>query len=783
MDGFGASLTDSSAWNIYKLPASQQQQIMSSLFDPSAGIGISWLRQPLGASDFAVNGNYSFDDMPAGQTDSTLANFSIAHDKQYIIPLLQTALSLNPSIHVMLLPWSPPGWMKDSGTMNGGSVTQQFFPAYADYLLKSTQAYTQAGVPIYAMVLQNEPYNSSTSYPTATLSATDNSTVVKQLKPALIAAGLPTKLISWEWNWDDQEYAEQQFADPQVYPLMAGTGYHCYAGDPSGQTTMKNAYPDKDIYFDECTGNAGADFNGDIWWESHYWLIDVTRNWARNVSLWNIALDQNNGPINGTCSNCRGLLTVDFSTSPATVTKTADYYIVGHMSKYVHPGAQRIDSNTFGSGSVEDVAFQNPDGSVAMVFLNGTGAPAPIQINWHGRYLNYTIPGSNYNNVLATLYWNAGSGTAASKTTVTPTPSAITPNQNVTVLVQVSGAQVTPTGTVSLQAGTFSATGPLDQAGAASLTIPANTFAPSSAIQIVASYGGDNEYAASSGTAVLTVNPVGTLVIPGLTLIPALNVTPPNQALAVQVQVVGLPGDGTPTGLVTLTGGSYQSTGTAVDSNGFASFNIPAGSLSANSTVTLTASYSGDGVYAAVTKTASVIVTPPPMFTIVSTPVTIAMNGGTGYSTITVTPMYGYTGTLKLQCSITAPSGSSDMSGCAISPSLVLTGTSGVVTTVTVTTPTKVAELLRSKPSETATLALCLPLVLLSLRKRRRIFVAMMVLGLVYAGTLTGCSGRSNANTVSRTPQALVYTVVVTATDSTAKSINASTTFNVFVQQ
>jgi len=100
MDGFGASLNDSSAWLIWNdLNSSQRAALMQQLFSPTAGIGLSFLRQPMGASDFAVNGNYSYDDVPAGQIDLQLAYFSIAHDAPYIIRLLQQALLISRHDH------------------------------------------------------------------------------------------------------------------------------------------------------------------------------------------------------------------------------------------------------------------------------------------------------------------------------------------------------------------------------------------------------------------------------------------------------------------------------------------------------------------------------------------------------------------------------------------------------------------------------------------------------------------------------------------------------------
>ena len=211
MDGFGGSLTDSSAWLIWnKLSASQQATLMQQLFSPSSGIGISFLRQPMGATDFSASGNYSYDDMPAGQTDPNLTNFSVTHDTAYIIPLVKQALSINPNIKVVALPWSPPAWMKTTGTMNGGNMNTAYFPSLAQYFVDFAQAYQQQGIPIYALSVQNEPLYSTTGYPSEYLAASDESTfIANNLGPALSAAGLGSvKIFAYEHNWDNTAYPE-----------------------------------------------------------------------------------------------------------------------------------------------------------------------------------------------------------------------------------------------------------------------------------------------------------------------------------------------------------------------------------------------------------------------------------------------------------------------------------------------------------------------------------------------------------------------------------------------
>jgi glucosylceramidase len=404
MDGFGASLTDSAAWVVSnKLTPTQQSAMWQSLFSPTAGIGISFLRQPMGATDFSVNGNYSYDDVPAGQTDPNLTKFSIAHDMAYTIPLLKQALTVYPAIKVVAVPWSPPAWMKTTATMNGGNMNTAYFPNLAQYFVKFVQAYQQQGVPTYAVLPQNEPLNSNAGYPTEYLAATDEAAFIgRNLGPALNAAGLSNvKILGYDHNWNQPSYPQKLLANSSAAKYLAGSAFHCYAGDVSAQSTVESAYPAKGIWFTECSGTVGSKFAGDLAWNAENLLIGATRNWARSVSLWNLALDQNSGPKNGGCSNCRGVVTIDSSSSPATITNNVEYYVLGHLAKFVVPGAYRIDSNSFGHGNIEDVAFQNPDGSIVLLVLNSGSSNGSFTVNWKSQIFNYTLPGG----AVATFQW------------------------------------------------------------------------------------------------------------------------------------------------------------------------------------------------------------------------------------------------------------------------------------------------------------------------------------------------------------------------------------------
>src|ERR1700747_3066004 len=165
IEGFGASFTDSAAYLLNeKVPPSQLSSVMTSLFDHANGIGVSFVRNPMGASDLA-RFDYSYDDLPAGQTDPNLLNFSIAHDLVDIVPLVKQAKQINPQLKIMATPWSPPGWMKTSGSMIGGFLLSADYTPFSNYFVKCIQAYAAQGIAIDYISMQNEPLYMPGDYP------------------------------------------------------------------------------------------------------------------------------------------------------------------------------------------------------------------------------------------------------------------------------------------------------------------------------------------------------------------------------------------------------------------------------------------------------------------------------------------------------------------------------------------------------------------------------------------------------------------------------------------
>ncbi|MDP9904664.1 discoidin domain-containing protein [Arthrobacter bambusae] len=396
MTGFGAALTDSSASLINQLPTASRNTLMQNLFDPHWGIGLSMVRSPMGATDFAASGNYSYDDMPAGQTDPTLSKFSVQHDTAYIIPELKQALALNPKIKVDSTPWSPPGWMKTSGSMIGGTLLDNDYTAMANYFVKYIQAYGKAGIPISFVTPQNEPLNAP-SWPGSYMTPAQEGKLVQQMGQAFEANNISTKILAWDHNWDVPSYPESIYNDPTTDKYAVGAGFHIYSGTPTYQTQTHNDYPSKDIYLTEATGTINQGTNQVAFHDAlNTWLIDASRNYSNGTMLWNIALDPAMGPLNSDTNGigvCRGLVTID--PKSGAVTYNPDYYALSQVSKFVKPGATRISSNTFGAGSVNDVAFQNPDGSKVLVAYNDSTSAQKISVADGTQSFDYTLNAGN----------------------------------------------------------------------------------------------------------------------------------------------------------------------------------------------------------------------------------------------------------------------------------------------------------------------------------------------------------------------------------------------------
>lgn len=415
--GFGASITDASAYDLMLLSKQDRDETMQKLFDPAKGAGLSLLRQPIGASDLATK-MYSYDDMAKGRKDYALKHFSIEHDKAQIIPLVKQAQKLNPQMSIVASPWSPPGWMKTTDSMIDGKLidSPRIYSAYANYLVKFLDSYQRAGIKVDYITIQNEPQALDRyDYPGTNMNVTQEAKVIEKLGPAIKRAGLRTKILGFDHNWaqsaEDTARLEQANGDPEVnYPYkllqtkaakwIDGTAYHCYVGEPSAQSSLKTMYPNKSMLETECEG-----LNIDQ-------SIGTMQNWGESLTAWNIALDQNHGPFLGKasepdvggCKTCSGLVTVNSESKK--VTYNPRYYMLAQFSQFVKPGATRVMSNTQSNDKdhesvLDSVAFRNTDGSTAVVVHNTADSTEQFQVDTGGSSFRTTLPADG----VATYSW------------------------------------------------------------------------------------------------------------------------------------------------------------------------------------------------------------------------------------------------------------------------------------------------------------------------------------------------------------------------------------------
>jgi glucosylceramidase len=395
IDGFGYTLTGGSAEVIGKLNASDRSTLLTELFGNTANsIGVSYLRISIGASDLNSSA-FTYDDTNPGSVDISLSNFSLAKDQAYLIPLLKEILQINPSIKILATPWSAPAWMKDNGSLIGGSLLSGYYNVYALYFVRYIKEMKANGITIDAITPQNEPLNPGNN-PSMVMTSTQQNTFIKNnLGPALLDAGLNTKIIAYDHNCDHPDYPLTILNDPATKQFVNGSAFHLYAGDINALTTVHNAHPDKAVYFTEQFTSSNGSFGGDLVWHIKNVIIGSMRNWSRVALEWNLANDPLYGPHTpGGCTECKGALTIGESVG---IYRNVAYYNIAHASKFIPPGSVRVSST--GGGTLQHVAFTTPAKKKVLIVLN-EGASTSINIRFNNKSITTTIPSG-----VATFVW------------------------------------------------------------------------------------------------------------------------------------------------------------------------------------------------------------------------------------------------------------------------------------------------------------------------------------------------------------------------------------------
>jgi glucosylceramidase len=378
--GFGGAFTDATCYTFNKMPAEARQKLFQELFSPDQ-LGLNVCRTCIGSSDYSTK-VYSYDD---GEVDPELKRFSIALDRDYIVPMLKQALKNNPNLFLFATPWSPPGWMKSSKSMLGGNMRREYMHSYAEYFLKFIRAYEADGVPIKAVTVQNEVDTDqdgrmpACSWP----QEYEADFAASHLGPTLRKADLKTQIWLIDHNYNLWGRAIGELEVPEVRKYASGIAWHGYMGDPGNMTRVHDAFPDIDTYWTEGGPDYTAKDYSTDWTRWSQSFTGILRNWSRSVTAWNLALDEVGKPNLGPFP-CGGVVTVNSQTHD--VTRSGQYYALAQFSKFVKRDAVRIDSQ----GDLEKishVAFQNPDGKYVLVVSNA-GDGKSIQIKFDDKVVD-----------------------------------------------------------------------------------------------------------------------------------------------------------------------------------------------------------------------------------------------------------------------------------------------------------------------------------------------------------------------------------------------------------
>lgn len=405
MLGLGSSLEPATCWNLSVMSAADRERTMEHLLNPTTGIGVNLMRICIGTPDFTGDPWYSYNDVPQGDTDPELRRFSIEKDRAYILPILKLARQKNPDLLFFASPWSPPGWMKSTGTMIGGHLQPRWYPVYAEYFVKFIRAYEAEGIPIHAVTIQNEPgvdrakeKDPKWFYPSCHWTAEQERDFIRDhLGPAFRRHGLQTKIWCYDHNYNEKTrgddpgiaYPRTILRDGQAAQFVSGVAFHGYAGQPSGMSVFHREFPNVPLYFTE-----GSVFG----LKGGVELTERLRHHASAYNAWVTILDDKGKPNNGPFEASRTIITLDPQTKQPK--EHFDFFQYGQFMKFVRRGAQRIES-TPDDNSPANVAFRNADGEKVLIVVNTDSQGQSLSLVCEGRGTMVPLPAKS----VATFVW------------------------------------------------------------------------------------------------------------------------------------------------------------------------------------------------------------------------------------------------------------------------------------------------------------------------------------------------------------------------------------------
>jgi glucosylceramidase len=411
MDGFGASFMEAGLMTLNTLPAEKQEEVLRALFDPQGGAGFTAMKTPLAGTDFQSAGPwFTYDDTPG---DVELKNFSVERD---FAPNGVGTYILRARKHgkfALQAPMDyPPDWMLYDKNKHQ-DIPPKYYPVLAKYFVKYLEEYKKRGIVIDYLSIFNEPEEVYTKirYPEIRVLLRDF------VGPALQQSGLPTKMMISEAPERLAAYNRYPviLGDPAVRKFVSVVAYHGYDFRHFDKIAeLKTKYPDIPFWMDELCYAYEAGYpkgkklpiyefaDGDVWGNIIFSDLEAgTSAWL----YWNAILDETGGPwavspVHGNPDPNIQHPVVIINKTTHQITYTGTYYYLAHFSKFVRPGAVRIQTTGKASG-VRVMSFLAPDGGIVAQVLNSNMSDSSVNLVHKGRLLKINAPGRS----IATVMW------------------------------------------------------------------------------------------------------------------------------------------------------------------------------------------------------------------------------------------------------------------------------------------------------------------------------------------------------------------------------------------
>jgi glucosylceramidase len=399
--GFGASFMEAGLMVINTLPPQQQEEVLRAMFDPKEGAGFTAMKTPIAGTDFMSAGPfYTYDPVPG---DVEMKHFSIARDlgPNGVITYIKRARKYGNFVLQAPMDY-PPDWMLFNPDTNQ-DVNPKYYDALARYYLRYLQEYQKNGVFIDYLSLFNEPdVYTKIPYKEITVLLRDH------VAPMLERSGLKTHLMLSEAPDRDDAFTNYPILmdDPGTRKYVAAMPYHGYDfKEYSKVGELHRRYPDVPLWMTEvCYAyEAGTpksfalpryEFeDGDFWGQQ---IFNDLENYASAWIYWNAVLDEKGGPwsvsyIHGNPDPNIQHPVIIINRQTHQVTYTGLYYFLAHFSKFVRPGAVRVET-TGNYPGVRVISFKTPEGKIVSELMNSRKEDVEIAVVDSGRTLALKLP-------------------------------------------------------------------------------------------------------------------------------------------------------------------------------------------------------------------------------------------------------------------------------------------------------------------------------------------------------------------------------------------------------